>query len=84
MQTSTEAIWTSLRARLRSTRKARATRIKLAQELASYTSPGDLNDLDAILDRHSDQETADIRRILTAQRGRANEREGGPLVPAGR
>ena len=29
---------------------------------------GDLNDLDAILDRHSEEETADIRRILTARR----------------
>jgi hypothetical protein len=30
--------------------------------------PGDLNDLDAILARYSDQETADIRRILAARR----------------
>jgi hypothetical protein len=49
--------------------------------LASYTSQQDLNDLDAILDRHSDEETAGIRQILTAQRGRINERDGGPLVP---
>jgi hypothetical protein len=36
--------------------------------LASYTTPGDLNDLDAILDRHSEEETADIRRILAVRR----------------
>jgi hypothetical protein len=83
MQTSTEALWTSLRARLRSAREARAARTRLENELASYTSPRDLNDLDAILDRYSDRETADIRRILAAHRGRASEREGGPLVPAG-
>ena len=37
---------------------------------ASYSSPADLADLDAILDRYSDQETAGIRRILAAQRSR--------------
>jgi hypothetical protein len=75
MQTST-----SIRERLRSTREARAARAKLADELASYTSAQDLNDLDAILDRYSDAETADIRRILAAQRDRSGD--GGPLVPA--
>jgi hypothetical protein len=84
MQPSTEAVWTSLRDRLRSTREARAARTRLQNELASYTSPQDLNDLDAILDRYSDEETADIRRILTAQRGRASEHDSGPLVPASR
>jgi hypothetical protein len=82
MPTSTE-LWTSIRDRVHSTREARAARAKLENELASYTSPQDLNDLDAILDRYSDQETADIRRILAAQRGRVSEREGGPLVSAG-
>jgi hypothetical protein len=79
MQTSTEAVWTSLRDRVRTTREARAARTKLAQELASYTSPQDLNDLDAILDRYSDRETADIRRILATQRDRADDHDGGPL-----
>jgi hypothetical protein len=83
MQTSTEALWTSVRDRVRGSREARAARAKLEHELASYTSPRDLNDLDAILDRYSDRETADIRRILAVQRGRMNEREGGPLIPAG-
>ena len=81
MPTSTELL-TSIRARLHSTREARAARVTLEHELASYTSPQDLNDLDAILDRYSDQETAHIRRILAAQRGRVSEREGGPLVSA--
>jgi hypothetical protein len=82
MQTSTEPRWTSVRTRMRSTREARAARARLESELASYTSPRDLNDLDAILDRYSDRETADIRRILAAQRGRAAERQSGPLAPA--
>jgi hypothetical protein len=81
MPTSTE-LWTWIRDRVHSTREARAARAKLENELASYTSQQDLNDLDAILDRYSDRETADIRRILAAQRSRVSEREGGPLVSA--
>ena len=63
------AIRASLRAARREDRRAaRAARDSLERDLASYTSPGDLNDLDAILDRYSDEETADIRRILAARR----------------
>ena len=47
----------------------RARRAALERELASYSSTSDLNDLHAILDRYSDQETAQIRRILASQRG---------------
>ena len=60
--------WTVVREELRNARAARAARRSLERELASYTSPSDLNDLDAILDRHSEEETADIRRILAARR----------------
>ena len=63
------AIRASLRAARREDRRAaRAARNCLERDLASYTSPSDLNDLDAILDRYSDKETADIRRILAARR----------------
>jgi hypothetical protein len=55
-------------ARREDRRAARAARKPLERDLASYTLPGDLNDLDAILARYSDQETADIRRILAARR----------------
>ncbi len=55
---------TAIRTRLRNTRDAHAARAALERELASYNTPQDLNDLHAILDRYSDQETADIRRIL--------------------
>ena len=47
---------------------ARAERKTLERELASYTAPRDLHDLDAILHRYSDDETAEIRSILTARR----------------
>ena len=63
------AIRASLTAARREDRRAaRAARDSLERDLASYRSPGDLSDLDAILDRYSDEETADIRRILAARR----------------
>ena len=45
-------------------RESYAAHRALAREIDGYTSESDLNDLFAILDRHSDQETAGIRRIL--------------------
>jgi hypothetical protein len=62
------SLWTAIREEHRAVRAARSERKYLERELASYTSPSDLNDLDAILDRHSEDETADIRRILTGRR----------------
>jgi hypothetical protein len=73
MQTVTRPItslWTTVRTQVRESRDAHAARASLARELASYNSPSDLDDLHAILDRYSDQETRDIRRILAAQRSR--------------
>ena len=74
MQTATRPLaflWTSVRTRLREShdaRAARAARAALERELASYNHQSDLDDLHAILDRYSDHETAQIRRILAAQR----------------
>ena len=63
------AIRVSLSASKRESRRAaRGARKSLERDLASYTSARDLNDLEAILDRYSDEETADIRRILVRQR----------------
>ena len=59
---------TAIRSRIRESRDAHAAQAALERELASYNSPSDLDDLDAILDRYSDRETAQIRRILAAQR----------------
>jgi hypothetical protein len=55
-------------ARREEARAARAARTALERDLAAYTSPRDLDDLDAILGRYSEEETADIRRILAARR----------------
>jgi hypothetical protein len=73
MQTATRpltSLWTTVRTQLRDNRDAHAARTALQRELASYNSDADLNDLHAILDQYSDQETADIRRILVAQSSR--------------
>ncbi len=73
MQTATRPItslWTTVRTQLRDSRDAHAAQALLEHELASYDSAADLNDLHAILDRYSDTETRDIRRILAAQASR--------------
>jgi len=70
MQTATRplaSLWTSVRTQLRESHRAHVTRTALERELASYSSPSDLDDLHAILDRYNDRETAQIRRILAAQ-----------------
>jgi predicted lipid carrier protein YhbT len=59
--------WIALRSQLREIFAERAEHRVLEQELADYTSEKDLTDLVAILDRHSDAETGDIRRILGAR-----------------
>jgi len=61
--------WNTIKDQMRDLREGRATRKSLERELAAYTSEDDLNDLDAILDRYSEAETADIRRILAGRRG---------------
>ena len=71
METTTRTLGrrlTAIRNDRRGNRKARAARRSLQHELASYTTQSELNDLDAILDRHSDEETAEIRRFLASRR----------------
>lgn len=61
------SLLSTVRDQIRESREAHAARTALERELASYNNPADLNDLYAILDRYSDQETAQIRRILASQ-----------------
>ncbi len=63
------SLLTAVREQIRESREERAARAARERELASYSRASDLNDLHAILDRYSDQETAQIRRILASQRG---------------
>ena len=60
--------WLAIRAQLRGILDARAEYKSLERDLAGYTSENDLNDMGAILDRHGDADTGDIRGILGAQR----------------
>ena len=59
--------WIAIRSQLREILAERAEHRLLEQDLADYTSEKDLHDLGAILDRHTDAETGDIRRILGAR-----------------
>lgn len=54
--------------RLRDVRESYIERRNLRRELAAYTTEDDLNDIEAALERHTDAETEDIRRILANQR----------------
>lgn len=60
--------FTTIRGQLRQLRDTHAERKSLERELASYTTANDLNDLEAILDRYSESDTAEIRRILSGRR----------------
>jgi hypothetical protein len=62
--------WLAIRAQLRGVLDARAEYRSLERQLAVYTSESDLNEMSAILDRHDDAQTRDIRAILGAQRSR--------------
>jgi hypothetical protein len=59
--------WIAIRSQLREMFADRSEHRVLETELAGYTSEKDLHDLGAILDRHTDAETGDIRRILGAR-----------------
>ena len=63
----TASLLSAVREHIRENREARVGRAALERELASYSSESDLNDLHAILDRYSDNETAQIRRILASR-----------------
>ena len=70
MDTTTSPVsqlWTTVRDELRDARAARAERKALEHDLAAYTTEADLNDLGAILDRHTPEETADIRRLIAVR-----------------
>jgi len=49
---------------LRNRRAARAARRTLEREIASFRTHAELNELTAMLARHSDDEVAEIRQIL--------------------
>lgn len=60
----------AIRTQVRRVRLAHASHQALQRDLESYTTDSDLNDLGATLDRYDDDQTRDIRQILSAQRYR--------------
>lgn len=55
---------------------ARRRRRELARELSAYSTPAELADLCAMLDRHDDRQTGEVRSILGDQeRARAGARQ---------
>ena len=57
----------SLRSSLASRRGARLERRSLERQLASYTSESDRLELDAILARHSAEDSSELRSIINRQ-----------------
>ena len=57
-----------IRAELRGLRAARDARRTLRRELVGVTTPADFIELDAILERYNEDETADIRHVLNERR----------------
>jgi hypothetical protein len=52
----------------------------LAAELSTYTTPRELTELEALMGRYEDQETAEMREILAAQAdGRRFAHRAGPF-----
>jgi hypothetical protein len=66
MSRSTTTVIT-LRETLAQRRTLRHERQRLERELASYDTPAARLELEAMLERHSPEETAEIRRILERQ-----------------
>jgi hypothetical protein len=55
-------------------------RRRLAAELSTYTTPRELTELEALMGRYEDQETAEMREILAAQAdGRRFAHRAGPF-----
>ncbi|MFD4643181.1 hypothetical protein ACFWN2_38150 [Lentzea sp. NPDC058436] len=57
----------SLRSSLATRRAARVKRQSLERQLASYTTESDRLELDAILSRHTAEETGELRSIINRQ-----------------
>jgi hypothetical protein len=61
---ATLALASSFVTSLRGRRAARQEDDRLAGELASYRTEADRAELDAMLSRHSDQESAKVRQLI--------------------
>ena len=60
--------WTATLDELRTRRAARLSRRALERDLATYTTPAQLSELNAILSRYEGPEVTQIRQILNRKR----------------
>ena len=63
-RTSLSQLWTAARDDLSNRRASRASRKTLERELASYSTPAEQNELNAILDRANPDAAAKIRPMI--------------------
>jgi hypothetical protein len=70
---------TTLRSSLADRRSAHRARSRLERELAGYDTPSARRELDAVLARHTAEETAPIEKILSRQPVGHTRRAGGSL-----
>ena len=57
----------NLRTQLAERRMVRQRSRRLAEELASYSTPAERQELDAILSRHTEDEIAELESLLNSQ-----------------
>jgi hypothetical protein len=67
-RTSLSPLWTVARDHLSTRRASRASRGTLERELASYSTPAEQNELNAILDRADPDAAAEIRSMIHRSR----------------
>jgi hypothetical protein len=61
-------LWASARDELRNRHTVRASRKTLERELASYRTPAERTEINAILKRYASDEVAEIRQIIDRRR----------------
>jgi hypothetical protein len=60
--------WATICKDLRARRNVRAAHKALERDIASYTTPAELDELNSILQRYDDTEVVEIRRIVDRRR----------------
>lgn len=68
MAPTLNSMMTELKENRRARQVARAARLALIHDLAGYHSPAERLELSALLERHDDAETAEIRELVDLTR----------------
>ena len=67
-RTQPHSIWNALRADLAAHRRQRTSRRSLEHDLAAYTTAADQLELEMLIERHDDRDTAELRRAVARVR----------------